>query len=209
MITKAHHPTSLTEEHDAQKQARRHRGTKARRHERSVGEGRKEPSATSAFALFPPRLVPTPCLRAFVPTCLLLHPLPPSSSVPNFQTNPPRCANSAHLPKPRAPRRTIDARRRRTNPPHTRPREFCRTNPRPLFMFRVSCLHVSRLPPPLPPATNRHNLPKPATTSQIDKTKPLAILAVKITALPQCSTQHSGLIFMFHVFMFHASPLAP
>jgi hypothetical protein len=187
----------------------RHEGIEARRHEGTnevlaKGERNQVQRPHSHFSL--PAWSP---LRAYVPSCLRAFFSTPSPPPQVCQTNPPRCANSAHLPKPRAPRRTIDARRRRTNPPHTRPREFCRTNPRPLFMFRVSCLHVSRLPPPLPPATNRHNLPKPATTSQIDKTKPLAILAVKITALPQCSTQHSGLIFMFHVFMFHASPLAP
>jgi hypothetical protein len=70
----------------------RHEGIEARRHE-VVAKARRDQAGRTHPHSFPPRLVPTPCLRAFVPTCLLLLPLPPSPTVPNFQTNPPTVPN--------------------------------------------------------------------------------------------------------------------
>jgi hypothetical protein len=70
-----------------------HEGIEARSHEvvakaQGINWGRTHPHP------LPLSLVPTPCLRACVPSS---PPLPPSSSVPNFQTNPPNCAKSLQL----------------------------------------------------------------------------------------------------------------
>jgi hypothetical protein len=144
VITKTHHLTSLTEEHDAQKQARRHRDTKAR----SGGEGRRDQVARTHPHSVPPRLVPTPCLRAYVPSCLRAFfsspsplpqlcqiskrthrdvPIPPSFTPPRTKAHHPIApvgerTHSLTRQNPPEPAQT------RHNPPH---REICKTNPPP------------------------------------------------------------------------------
>ena len=113
MLTKAHHRASLTEEDDARR--------------------RQSPSPPWRFALATPPLGVRMLFHS-PRSPMGVHPLPPFSGVPNFQTNPPRCANSAHLHTPRAPRRTITTRTAKTE---------------------AKCHPVS-------PATTRHNPPKSA-----------------------------------------------
>jgi hypothetical protein len=107
---------------------RRHEGIEARRHEAVAKAIRDQVRRTHPHFL-PPRLVPTPCLRAFVPTRLVFPPsFTPARTKAHHpprargKTNPPSSQDSAlrtlhapahqAAPSPRA--------RRRTNPPRPR-----------------------------------------------------------------------------------------
>jgi hypothetical protein len=139
----------------------RHEGIEARRHE--VVEGKRHQVSSVPPHFSPLSLVPTPCLRAGacpersrrMPACLPLHPPPPSSSVPNFQTNPPQLCQlrpASHAPAP-----------------HGAPSARFLQN-EPTAPLHVSCLHVSRFLPcvlavlaarlPTPPRKNRKTNPK-------------------------------------------------
>src|SRR6266550_4570871 len=119
----------------------RDEGIEARRHEVVAKAMRDQVQRTHPHSL-PPSLVPTPCLRAYVPTCL---PLPPPPQVCQISKRTHRkCANSAHLPTSPAPRRTLHGKT-----PERTPRGTVRDN------------SAERTP-----AQTRHKPPKPATSGQ-------------------------------------------
>jgi hypothetical protein len=138
LITKTHHPTSLTE---GETMNRRHEGTEARRHEVVTKAARDQVRTTHPHS-FPPRLVPTPCLSAFVPTCLVFppsftpartkahHPLAPACHEPveRWQNKPTQHSglSTQDSLRRRAPRRPIHAKcAERTHVPS------CHTGPHP------------------------------------------------------------------------------
>ena len=87
----------------------RHEGIEARRHEVVTTARRDQVRRTHPHS-FPLSLVPTPCLRAFVPACLLLSPSAPWRTVQRefcktkprvFLSHPPKPARTCpNLPKP-------------------------------------------------------------------------------------------------------------
>ena len=149
MITKAHHPTSLTE---GERMNRRHEGTEARSHEVVAKAKRVKVQRTHVPTRSLPAWSP---LRAYVPSCLCasINQCPKKSqNVPFYRTHLDRTCQ-------RAPRRTMSSRQ-------------CETNPPPWRSLAHLASWRSRLPSPraktakpsqVPPAQTCHNLPKPAS----------------------------------------------
>ena len=135
---------------------KRHEGTEARRHEVVTKATRDQVRTTHPHSL-PPCLVPTSCLRAYVPSCLRAF-FFPSPSVPNFQTNPPTVPIPPSFTCLRTPAHHLA--------------QFLQNEPTELGVLGILAV---RLPAPsrklqneatghpVAPAQTCQNLPKPAT----------------------------------------------
>jgi hypothetical protein len=146
MITKAHHPTSLTEEEDDA--PRRHKDT-----ENAEKKGNFLPALCVSVSLWlpaAPQINPAQCPQM-------------SPNVPFYRIHLDRTCQ-------RAPRRTMPSRQCETNPPPRRSLAHLAS-----WRFRLPVPSRKNCKTkPSPPAQTRHNPPKPATTPGLQNkpTKP-------------------------------------